>query len=61
MKRFPKSPVARKAAVLFATLGCAAALTVTVSVSTHTEGPKPDHSTTVLAGGGDPDEWNSTG
>ncbi|MFD3587665.1 hypothetical protein [Streptomyces sp. NPDC058683] len=61
MKAIPKSLVRRKATLLFATVGCAAALTATVSVGTHSHAPKPAHSTTVLADGGDPDEWNSTG
>ncbi|MFK0158102.1 hypothetical protein ACIQVL_20405 [Streptomyces sp. NPDC090499] len=62
MKAFPKSLVPRKAALLIATVGCAAALTVAVSVDTHADAPKPaHHATTVLADGGAPDEWNSTG
>ncbi|MFD4600306.1 hypothetical protein ACFWPQ_20035 [Streptomyces sp. NPDC058464] len=62
MKALPKSLVPRKAALLIATVGCcAAALTAAVPVGTHPDAPKPAHSTTVLADGGAPEEWNSTG
>ncbi|MEV7325693.1 hypothetical protein [Streptomyces sp. NPDC093970] len=61
MKALPKSLVRRKAALLIATVGCAVALTAAVSAGTHPEAPKPAHATTVLADGGTPDEWNSTG
>ncbi|MFD4511556.1 hypothetical protein [Streptomyces sp. NPDC058457] len=61
MKALPKSLVPRKAALLIAAVGCAAALSAAVSVGTHTDAPKPAHSTTVLADGGAPEEWNSTG
>ncbi|MFE2068070.1 hypothetical protein ACFXDH_37790 [Streptomyces sp. NPDC059467] len=62
MNRSPKSLILRKAAMLLATTGCAAALVSTVAVTTHDlDAAKSAHSTTALAGDPGLDEWNSQG